>query len=110
MVQFGKRLRALRKKRGLSQGDIERATGLLPAYTSRVEHGRTTPSLENIHRFAAALGVPVHELFREGKQGAAIGAKEDSFLRLIAAYLRKVDAADRDLVLAVANRLAKKDP
>jgi hypothetical protein len=54
--------------------------------------------------------VPVHELFREGKQGAAVGTKEDSFLRLIAGYLRKVDAADRDLVLAVANRLAKKDP
>jgi transcriptional regulator with XRE-family HTH domain len=106
MSPIGERLRALRKKRGLSQGDIERATGMLRAYTSRVEHGRTIPSLETIERFAAALGVPIHELFREGtKQPAALSPEEDPFLRLIAGYVSKMEAADRDLLLALANRV-----
>jgi len=100
----------LRKKRGLSQGDIERATGMLRAYTSRVEHGHTIPSLETIQRFAAALGVPLHELFREAtEQGPAISPEEDPFLRLIAGYISKMEAADRALILALANRLANQE-
>jgi transcriptional regulator with XRE-family HTH domain len=56
MARIGERIRALREKLGLSQGEIERATGLFRAYISRVEHGHTIPSLESIERFAAALG------------------------------------------------------
>jgi len=35
---------------GLSQGDIERRTGLLRCYLSRVENGHTVPSLETLGR------------------------------------------------------------
>ena len=64
---IGQRLRLLREEKALSQGDIEKASGLLRCYISRVEHGHTVPSLETLERFAYALEVPLYRLFYEGQ-------------------------------------------
>jgi transcriptional regulator with XRE-family HTH domain len=62
-LTIGARLRDLRQKKNLSQGDIEHATGLVRCYISRIENGRTVPSLETLERFAAALDIPLYQLF-----------------------------------------------
>lgn len=41
---MGDRLRVIREERKLSQGDIEKRTGLLRCYVSRVENGHTVPA------------------------------------------------------------------
>jgi transcriptional regulator with XRE-family HTH domain len=66
-VLIGQRLRQLREQKGFSQGDVEKASGLLRCYISRVEHGHTVPSLETLVRFAAALDVPLYRLFYTGE-------------------------------------------
>jgi|SRR5579863_1493308 len=63
----GDRLRAMRIERKLSQGDIEKSTGLLRFYVSRVENGQTVPTLESLERFARGLEVPLYRLFYEGE-------------------------------------------
>ena len=63
---IGTRLKKLREDRNLSQGDIEKRTGLLRCYISRVENGHTVPSLETLERLAAALELPLYQLFYEG--------------------------------------------
>jgi transcriptional regulator with XRE-family HTH domain len=68
---IGQRIRQLREQKGLSQGDIEKASGLLRCYISRVEHGHTVPSLETLERFAAALDVPLYRLFYTGEDTPA---------------------------------------
>lgn len=65
-MSIGERLRELRQQRGFSQGDLEKISGLMRCYISRVEHGHTVPSVETLERFAAALGVPLYRLFYEG--------------------------------------------
>jgi transcriptional regulator with XRE-family HTH domain len=65
---IGERLRALRDEKKLSQGDIERKTGLLRCYVSRVEHGHTVPSVETLEKMARALEVPMYQLFYEGEE------------------------------------------
>src|SRR5207249_5032426 len=45
-----------------SQGDIERRSGLLRTYVSRVEGGYTGPSLPTLEKFARALGVEPYQL------------------------------------------------
>jgi transcriptional regulator with XRE-family HTH domain len=60
---IGERIRKLREEKGMSQGDVEKSSGLLRCYISRVEHGHTVPSLETLERFAAALDVPLYTLF-----------------------------------------------
>ena len=65
---IGERLRALRDEKKLSQGDIEKKTGLLRCYVSRVEHGHTVPAVETLEKFARALEVPMYQLFYEGEE------------------------------------------
>jgi len=64
----GDRLRALREEKKFSQGDIEKKTGLLRCYVSRVENGHTVPSVETLEKFARALEVPMYQLFYEGDE------------------------------------------
>lgn len=56
---IGERLRALREEKGVSQGDIEKRTGLLRCYTSRVENGHTVPSVNTLEKMSRALEVPL---------------------------------------------------
>jgi transcriptional regulator with XRE-family HTH domain len=64
---IGDRLLALREQKDLSQGDIEKRTGLFRCYISRVENGHTVPSIETLEKMARALEVPMYQLFYEGK-------------------------------------------
>jgi transcriptional regulator with XRE-family HTH domain len=65
---IGDRLRGLREEKKLSQGDIEKKTGLLRCYVSRVENGHTVPSVETLEKFARALEVPLYQLFYDGEE------------------------------------------
>jgi transcriptional regulator with XRE-family HTH domain len=65
---IGERLRALREGKNLSQGDIEKKTGLLRCYVSRVENGHTVPAVETLEKFAHALEVPMYQLFYDGEE------------------------------------------
>ena len=53
----GDRLRALRQGKNFTQGEVEKRTGLLRCYISRVEHGHTVPAVETLEKFACALEV-----------------------------------------------------
>jgi transcriptional regulator with XRE-family HTH domain len=66
-MRIGRRLKSLRNKKKLSQGDLEKATGLLRCYISRVENGRTVPGIEVLEKMARALEVPMYRLFYEGE-------------------------------------------
>ena len=63
---IGDRLRSIREEKKLSQGDIEKRTGLFRCYVSRVENGHTVPTVETIEKFARALEVPIYQLFYDG--------------------------------------------
>ena len=120
----GERLLKLREEKKLSQGDIEKRTGLLRCYVSRVENGHTVPSLETLEKFASALGVPLYQLFYEGKrppeklklvdqdgsrdismEGSGKDAKD---LRKLRRYLAKMNDSDRQTLLALANMMANR--
>jgi transcriptional regulator with XRE-family HTH domain len=66
-VIIGERLRELREAKNLSQGDIEKRTGLIRCYVSRVENGHTIPAVETLEKFARALEVPMYLLFYDGE-------------------------------------------
>jgi len=62
-VNIGEVIRSYRGQRGLSQGDIERRTGLLRCYLSRVENGHTVPSLETLAKIAEAMDISLADFF-----------------------------------------------
>jgi ribosome-binding protein aMBF1 (putative translation factor) len=52
---IGNRLRESREAKELSQGDIEKRTGLLRCYISRVENNHTVPAVDTLEKLARAL-------------------------------------------------------
>jgi transcriptional regulator with XRE-family HTH domain len=62
---IGDKLKALRAQKNLSQGDMEKRTGLLRCYLSRVENGHTVPSVDMLEKMAQALMIPMYRLFTD---------------------------------------------
>jgi transcriptional regulator with XRE-family HTH domain len=112
-MNIGKRLLELRILKNLSQGDIEKHTGLLRCHISRVENGHAIPSLDTLQRWATALEVEVYQLFVEGEEmpgvtSAGVMEDHDRVERKLLSVLRRVNEADRQLVLRMASKMAKR--
>jgi len=69
---IGNRLKELRESKELSQGDIEKRTGLLRCHISRVEHGHRVPAVAMLEKMARALEVPMYQLFHDGEAPASV--------------------------------------
>ena len=65
---IGERIRAIREAKGLSQGDIEKRSGLRRFHISRAENGYSVPSVETLEKIAYALEVPLYQFFYQGKE------------------------------------------
>jgi transcriptional regulator with XRE-family HTH domain len=61
-VRFGRRLREVRRGRGISQEKLAELAGLHRTYVSSVERGERNISLLNIESLALALRVKMAEL------------------------------------------------
>jgi transcriptional regulator with XRE-family HTH domain len=66
-MEIGEKLKAIREQKALSQGDIEKRTGLFRCYISRVENGHTIPAIETIEKLAHAMEIPLYALFYEAE-------------------------------------------
>jgi transcriptional regulator with XRE-family HTH domain len=120
---IGDRLRALREEKNLSQGEIEKRTGLLRCYISRVENGHTVPAFETIEKFARALEVPLYQLFYDGEAPPALpniikrkttgdlvwgsSGKEARLLEKFRRLLSRTNEGDRKLLLFMAQKMAR---
>lgn len=61
--KFGKRVREIRLKKNMSQGDLAKILDVHPTYISGIERGIRNMALKNIERLATALGVSINDLF-----------------------------------------------
>lgn len=118
---IGDRLRELREEKQLSQGDIEKRTGLLRCYISRVENGHTVPAIETLEKLARALEVPLYQLFYEGDEPPKLpnllkrkssddivwgsSGKNAVYLHKLTRCLSKAAEPDRKLLLAMAQKM-----
>jgi transcriptional regulator with XRE-family HTH domain len=121
---IGDRLRALRKAKKLSQGDIEKRTGLFRCYTSRVENGHTVPAIETLEKFARALEVPLYQLMYDGdeppravktrggkksqKNEFGDSGKKARLLDKFRTLLAKIDYRNRHVLLTTLQKMAKR--
>ena len=64
---IGKQLRDLRTAKGLTQHNVEDRTGILCCYLSRIENGRTVPSVDTLEKLAAAYEIPLWKVFRDSR-------------------------------------------
>ena len=120
----GERLRALREERNFSQGEIEKRTGLLRCYISRVENGHTVPAVETLEKFARALEVPMYQLLYDGEKPPQLpnlrkkknageiawgsSGKDARTLTKFRRLLGKTKEDDTLLLLSIAYKMARK--
>jgi transcriptional regulator with XRE-family HTH domain len=121
---IGDRLRALREDKNLSQGDIEKRTGLLRCYISRVENGHTVPAIETLEKMARAFEVPVYQLFYDGEEPPVLpnllkrkssdnkawgsSGKDARYLSKLRRLLGKADEQHRKLLLHMTQKMARR--
>jgi transcriptional regulator with XRE-family HTH domain len=116
------RLRALREEKNLSQGDIEKRTGLLRCYISRVENGHTVPAIETLEKLARAMEIPMYQLFYDGEEPPKLpnlpkrkssddiawgsSGKDARYLGKLRRLLARSEDGDRMLLLYMAQKMA----
>lgn len=110
-MKIGTTIRAFRLQKGLSQGDIEKKTGLLRCYLSRVENGHTVPSLDTLAKIAQALDLPIAQFFADDSLGRQFNTQKLSdeemrFLTQIRRYSSNLNESDRKLLLAMVKKFA----
>jgi transcriptional regulator with XRE-family HTH domain len=120
---IGDRLRELREVKNFSQGDVEKRTGLLRCYISRVENGHTVPAIETLEKLARALEVPLYQLFYDGEKPPKLpmflrtktsdealwgsSGKEGAYLHTLTRSLSKSTEKDRKLLMAMAQKMTR---
>ena len=120
---IGDRLRAVREEKRLSQGDIEKRSGLLRCYISRVESGHTVPAIETLEKIARALEIPLYQLFYDGEEPPSLpnlpkrrtadelawgsSGKDGRSLMKFRQQLSRMDEGDRRLLLFVAQKMSR---
>jgi transcriptional regulator with XRE-family HTH domain len=123
-VIIGDRLRDMREQTKLSQGDIEKRTGLLRCYISRVENGHTVPAIETLEKLARAMEIPMYQLFYDGQEPPKLpnlpkrkssddiawgsSGKDARYLGKLRRLLAKTEDEDRKLLLYMAQKMAKR--
>ncbi len=111
MMKIGVTIRSYRLQKGYSQGDIEKRTGLLRCYLSRVENGHTIPSLDTLAKIAEALDLPLSQFFAEDALNREMTPQkltddELRFLTQIRRYSTNLNDSDRKLLLAMVKKFA----
>ena len=111
-MNIGSTIRAYRLQKGMSQGDIEKRTGLLRCYLSRVENGHTVPSLETLQKIAYALDLQLAQFFSDeavSREMSSLRLSEDEirFLTQIQRYASRLSENDRKLLLAMVRKFAQ---
>jgi transcriptional regulator with XRE-family HTH domain len=111
-MMIGDRIREIREAKKLSQGDIEKRTGLLRCYVSRVENGHTVPAVETLEKLhkhwkcqsinssTMAITVPKHFLRRTARaDSGAVSEKNARYFHRLKRCLARMSPEERDLVM-----------
>lgn len=118
----GERLKQIREMKNMSQGEIEKRTGLLRCYVSRVENGHTVPALETLEKMARAMDIQLYQLFFEPngheqpemlklpEQPAMkkLSRKDSSVISKLRGYVPRLKDRDKTILVNLAAKMARR--
>jgi len=103
---------------------VEKRTGLLRCYISRVENGHTVPAIETLEKLARAMEVPLYQLFYDGEEPPVLpnlpkrksaddiawgsSGKDARYLGRFRRLMGKIEEGDRRLLLYMAQKMANR--
>ncbi len=65
LIQFGKKLRELRKRNNLTQVELSERAGFDRNYIGMLERGERNPALLNIQKIAQVFNITLSEFFKD---------------------------------------------
>jgi transcriptional regulator with XRE-family HTH domain len=117
---IGERLKALREQKNMSQGDVEKRTGLLRCYISRAENGHSVPAIETLEKIARAMDIPLYQRFYDGEkppaphlpkiagEGWGSTGRDARILNRFRGLMSRADKNDRKLLLFMAEKMSRR--
>ena len=101
-VEVGKRIRALRKARGMTMAALAEAAETSVQYLSEIEHGKKSMTLNKLRNMALALGVTTDYLIFGVRRGA--GASTEAIAEVVR-LLEEMTPLDRELTRHMLEQL-----
>jgi transcriptional regulator with XRE-family HTH domain len=110
----------VREAKNLSQGDIEKKTGLLRCYISRVENGHTVPAIETLEKLARSMDLQLYQLLYDGDKPPSANTsqngrsewgnagKDARLLNKLRNFLAQMNEKDRQLLLSFAEQIRRR--
>lgn len=98
---IGERLRATRKKQGLSQEELAHRSNTHPTYVGQIERGEKNITIDTLEKITKALNISLEELFRFSSLNNDLDEKIVQLNNL----LLSVSEEDRDSLIKVINVL-----
>ena len=107
-MNLGESIRKIRQTKGISQGEMQKRTGILRSYLSRVENGHTVPSFATLQRLAGAMDVTLSDFFSaEDGHAAKGGDGAADYLRELKNFLPQLSAEQRQQVLEMVRQMSR---
>jgi transcriptional regulator with XRE-family HTH domain len=110
----GARIRLVRKRRKMSQQELGAALGVTFQQVQKYENGVNRVSASRLHLVAAALGVPIAELFADAAGTSSTSSVTKSLLfdpqalRFAEAFVKISDKEVRSSLVDLAEAMARK--
>ena len=108
-MSIGNKIRKVRKKRGISQGDLAEMIKVTPAHLSRIEHGKYQPSVEVLRKLSVALQVSADYLLSEEEEGEIkdISIQDESLADRIR-LLNLLEGKDKEAIFHIIDSILTK--
>ena len=103
-MEYGTRLRQMRKAKGFSMYKLHQETGLSQGHISDLEKGINIPTIETLQRLLTPMGITLAEFFNEDEDVSYLNDREKE---LVAAF-RAMPDDSADLYLQLGKKLNQK--
>lgn len=99
---LGTRIKELRKQRGISQDQLAERIDIDPKHVSRIEVGRSYPSLDTLDKIAMALNVELKDFFE-----FIHGRNEEELRGEIGEMLKNISKDKLEIIYKVVRAIAR---
>jgi len=106
-MTVGERIKNVRLAKNLSQKEVITAIDMGAAQYSRIENGKTDPSVTTLEKIAHALGVTLSELFAENEPLTEVSSTDKTLMEKVK-LIEKLDQEERQTVYSVLDAFLTK--
>ncbi len=99
-MDLGEAIKKVREAKGMSQKEVAIASKIDNSNYSRIENGKTDPSFSSVVKIAAALSVPLYDLFKADELFADVNSFDKSLMEKMA-LVEHLDKKEKTAFYAV---------